>query len=343
LQHERWVSTVRFSPDGRFVVTASGDNTAKVFRVPSGELVHTLKGHDDYVRTAEFDARGLRILTSSYDGTARVYSAEDGRLITALSADKGQKLEFAKFSPDGRHAVGATNVGKGYLWCTDASGCSAGAERREFGQIVWKLWTHNGAISGVEFSSDGKRLATASHDRTARVWDVASGLETRILRGHGDRVNSIAFSLDDTGDRLLTTSADRSVRIWDTATGIEVERLQGHTEPVLIGVVLRGGMVVTAGRDRTARLWRQVPRDRITAMSAGVGAHGQATVPTDADVLTRGQMMATRCFSVAERRNLRLKSAVPPDWCIERRKWPFDDEKFRSWLKDRDKPFPDLE
>ena len=71
---------------------------------------------------------------------------------------------------------------------------------------------HSEPVFGVAFSLDGKRLATASLDHTAKVWDAQSGKELLTLRGHSDSVNSVAFSPD--GKRLATAGVDGSVQVY---------------------------------------------------------------------------------------------------------------------------------
>jgi len=73
---------------------------------------------------------------------------------------------------------------------------------------------HNGSVHAVAFSPDGTRLATGSHDSTARIWDVASGRKLLEVR-HNGRVNAVAFSPD--GTRLATGSEDGTARIWSVA------------------------------------------------------------------------------------------------------------------------------
>ena len=87
---------------------------------------------------------------------------------------------------------------------------------------------HEAAVTSAAFSPDGKRIVTASEDKTARIWDAATGKPIgEPLKGHEDAVMSAAFSPD--GKRIVTASDDKTARIWDAATGKPIgEPLKGH-------------------------------------------------------------------------------------------------------------------
>ncbi|MGI8815216.1 MAG: NACHT and WD repeat domain-containing protein, partial [Pseudonocardia sp.] len=117
---------------------------------------------------------------------------------------------------------------------------------------------HDDEIRGVAWSPVGRRLATASADRTARIWDTDNGSELVVLHGHDDWVQGVAWSPD--GRRLATASRDRTARIWDTDNGSELVVLHGHDD-WMWGVAWSpdGQRLATGSRDRTARIWD--PRD----------------------------------------------------------------------------------
>ena len=72
---------------------------------------------------------------------------------------------------------------------------------------------HTGAVVSASFSADGKRVVTASVDKTARVWDADTGKPVGESMAHGFRINSATFSPD--GKRVVTASGDKTARVWD--------------------------------------------------------------------------------------------------------------------------------
>jgi WD40 repeat protein len=109
-------------------------------------------------------------------------------------------------------------------------------------------------VLGVAFSPDGQRLATASWDQKARVWDAHSGQLLLECTGHTGGVRCVAFSPD--GERLATASADQTARVWDARTGAKLLQCRGHRGEVT-GVAFSpdGLRLATAGDDQTARVW----------------------------------------------------------------------------------------
>ncbi len=121
-------------------------------------------------------------------------------------------------------------------------------------QEVQRLEGHTGPVMAVAYSPDGRRLVSASHDGTLRLWDVGSGQTIRVFRGHTDKVHSVVLSAD--GKQALSGARDKTLRLWDVDTGREVRRFTGHTGAVT-GVALSpdGLLAVSGGEDGTVRLW----------------------------------------------------------------------------------------
>jgi tetratricopeptide (TPR) repeat protein len=194
------LSSASFSPDGTQVVTASDDNTARVWDASSGAELAVMRGHSWAVKCPSFSPDGTRIVTSGIT-SARVWDASGGAELTRLDEPRGLEIR-AVFSLDGSRVVTAASNGNVRVW--DAS---SGVE-------LVHLEGHTDDVNSAVFNPDGARIVTASDDNTARVWDASSGAELARLDGHTDRVFSADFSPD--GARIITSSADGTARVWDS-------------------------------------------------------------------------------------------------------------------------------
>ncbi len=118
---------------------------------------------------------------------------------------------------------------------------------------------HLDSVDSMAFSPDGQRIVTGSDDRTARVWDAASGRELFKIMGHNGPVNSVGFSQD--GHRIITSSDDQTARVWEAATGRELFKLMGHRGSVSSAAFSRDGQwIVTGSHDQTAKVWEVATR-----------------------------------------------------------------------------------
>jgi WD40 repeat protein len=124
---------------------------------------------------------------------------------------------------------------------------------------------HEDRVNTAVFSVDGSRVVTASLDKTARVWDAATGKVLVVLRGHTSSVESAGFSPD--GTRIVTASFDGTARVWDAVTGKEIIILRGHEDGLASAAFSPDGKrIVTASDDKTARIWDAVTGKEVTVL-----------------------------------------------------------------------------
>ena len=193
------VHVARFSPDGKFVLSASSDRTARLWHVADATEAAFLKGHSDEVWSAAFGPGGPanpeiapRATTVALNGFVRLWDGRSGKLIAVIKGHE-DAVVGVDFGPHGRLFVTASHDGTARLW--DA----------RTGARVGVLKGHQQRVLSAVFSPDGQRILTTSDDATARLWNVKSGTQTTVLAGHSSGVTGAAFSPD--GARVGTASS----------------------------------------------------------------------------------------------------------------------------------------
>jgi WD40 repeat protein len=241
--HKNLLSYLAFSPDGSRILSASWDQTARLWDAVTGKEVATLQGHVGQVLHAAFDPQGAQVVTASEDQTLRLWDGRKGELIAVLGGHRGAVLQVA-FSPDGRRIASASADQTIRLWDVEA------AKR----QAV--LRGHAGYVYDVAFSPDGQRLASAAWDHTVRVWDLATGRQTAELRHDAEVVASVAFHPD--GRRLVSAPRQDRICIWDLPAGNcrALEALTGSWRGDPRAAFSPDGTRLAAGdRDGRVRVW----------------------------------------------------------------------------------------
>jgi WD40 repeat protein len=239
-------NALAFSPDGRCLVSGSADNTARVWELATRTLRRTFRGHDCQVNGAGFVRGGSWIATVGWTDGLRLWDATTGKKQKLFRADCD--FNCLAVSPDGSRAAAAGDE-VDYL---------APILLYDIDKLapLEPLAGHPREIGALVFSPDGRFLASGSSDRTARVWDLASGQQRALFRNTG-WVQGLAFSPDSSA---LAVAAGRTVKVFPLDGSMEkVEpsaNLTGHRATVYSVVFTPDGKhLISGSKDGSVRIW----------------------------------------------------------------------------------------
>ena len=232
---------IRFTPDGRRLLSGSWDNTLKLWAVGNGREIRAFQGHSHDVNAVAIAPDGHRVLSGSWDKTLKLWDAASGREIRTFQGHSSY-VDSVAFSPDGRWALSGSYDKTLKLWEV-----GNGREIRTFKG-------HSDSVYAVAFSPDGRRALSGSIDNTLKLWDMASGREIRTFKGHSDWVYSVAFAPD--GRRAISGSDDETLKLWEVASGREIRTFKGHSANVRsVAFAPDGRSAISGSIDNTLKLW----------------------------------------------------------------------------------------
>jgi dipeptidyl aminopeptidase/acylaminoacyl peptidase len=209
MEHEENVNSVQFSPDGQRVVTASDDNTARVWDATSGKPIGEPMEHEKPVRSAQFSPDGQRVVTASNDNTARVWDATSGKLIGEPMEHKGQ-VNSAQFSPDGQRVVTASTDNTARVW--DA----LSATDKETPEDILLLAELAEATGGVTLGSVGQaenfKLLTV--ERPIGAWEKIAAKFARVSSELTPLQRFLKWSVADRKTRTISRFSEITTPEW---------------------------------------------------------------------------------------------------------------------------------
>ena len=255
--HTGWVGQICFSPDGKWLASAAGEDSVRLWDVEKAELIKVVDEEGDNYWGVSFSSDG-KYLAFSRDPPGDATAAwQIG--ICDLASERKTFIEDAhtdavysvEFSPDGRHLLTGSFDTYAKLWDVETHTLV-----RTFGPHPDQVWS-------AAFSRDGRRIVTGCAHyppqetpmaRAARIWDVETGNLVCKLEGHSAEVSGVAFSPD--GRFLATGSWDGTAKLWDTEKWREVWTSPRQERPVVeVSFSPDSKLFATAGRDGKARIF----------------------------------------------------------------------------------------
>ncbi len=292
-QHSDWISSLAWSPDGKYLASGSYDKTVQVWDPPTGKMKTLYNGHNG------FWGRGRVHALSRSNDSSCIASASDDKTVQVWDISTGKQLAIHRnhsgvlavaWSPNGKHiafASGPVTI----LWNYGSNDApmSIHGFKREIQALAWSPdskflamggWDstvhvhdctqgkttipstinygeHTDFVQALAWSSDGTRIASASNDKTVRIWDPYTGQALLTYRGHSDAVKAVAWSSD--GQHIVSAGVDSIVHLWDPQTGRTSFIYKGHFATVYaLAWSLAGTYVASGDAHNLVQVWRAV-------------------------------------------------------------------------------------
>jgi len=218
--------SIAFSPDGETL--ASGFNSdltvirgpVKLWRLPTGELLHTLNGHTWGVWSVAFTPDGRTLASGSWDGTIKLWNLRTKELKRTINESASFFDTVSSFVQD----------------------------------FIEQDFNRN-AINSIAISPDGQIIASGGYDKTVKLWSMNTGELRNTLTGHSEKIESVAISPD--GQIVASGSADKTIRMWNLHQGKLLCVLTEHLDTVYtLAFSPDGQTLVSGGADMTVKIWR---------------------------------------------------------------------------------------
>ncbi len=260
--HFDWAFGAAFTADGKYLATASRDQSVKLWDARTWQPLATLKGHSNAVMSVEFSPTGDWLVTAGFDKTAKIWEVASllaQKRLTPPNTFVLQPLPYegvysspVAWSPSGKYL--ASSITERLPDGTEKRGVETGLWNWADGAQLLKLDNDGTAMRSVAFTAGERGLLTGDAANAVKLWDAATGQLQRTFIGHTGEVLALACSAD--GKLLVSGGLDKTVKLWDLADGREPRTLTGHREAIVSIIITNDGQrLATADATREVKVW----------------------------------------------------------------------------------------
>lgn len=249
------VSALAFNPNAEMIASANAD--IEIWNLRAGQQIRTLET-SCWALSVAISPDGKILVSGGEDpvdetGSIQVWNLATGELLYEVGPDV---IYSVAISPDGQFlaSAGFKGIDEDEIEEIEEAGLIQ-LRRLDTGKVLHTLTEPAGKVYSVAISSDGKLLASGSHNGTVKLWNLRTGELLRSLAGHSLPVHSVAISPD--GNLLASGSSDQTVKLWNLQTGELLQTLTEHSEKVsAVAFSPDGQILVSCSSDMTIKVCR---------------------------------------------------------------------------------------
>jgi len=310
-ESEKPIRMIAFSPDNLVVATAGDDREIHTWNADNGTAIETFRGHKGPVFAVAFAGNGT-LVSGGADRSAVVWDLNAGWTLEQTigsgdgSSPISDRVNAIRFSPDGKRlATGGgepTRGGEIHIWEVAEATAESSSQRVSSPHPVGRgpgrgavlstnplqLFTnvHSDAVFGLDFSADGKYLASSAADKFVKVLDLATGKVVKTFEGHTHHVLGVSWKHD--GRTLASAGADNVIKVWDFVTGERKKTIEGFAKEVtsisFIGIT---DQALTSSGDDQIRTIND-NGDKIRSFEGGTNFINCAAITPDGRIVIAG-------------------------------------------------------